>query len=100
MMMSEMTRLRDGITAEELARVKVQVRSALVMQQESSRARAGSNIADWLHLKRVRSRDDINNIIAGLTIDQINAYVAEHPLVDPDLVTLGPEPLEIANGVS
>lgn len=99
-MMQEIQRLEKGITDDELARVKVQVRSAMVMQQESSRARAGSNVGDWLHLKRVRSRDEINEIIMNQTVDQINNYVADNPLVNPDLVTLGPEPLEIAHGVS
>jgi predicted Zn-dependent peptidase len=99
-MLAEIEKLSDGITQEELDRVKVQIRSALVMQQESSRSRAASNAGDWFHLGRIRTRDEINDIIMNLTVDEINEYVAANRLNQFDLVTLGPQNLEIPSGVS
>ncbi len=98
--LSEMNRIGDGIDEDELRRVKVAIRSALVMQQESSRARASANAGDWFLLGRIRGREEINNIVQGLTVAQINDYLKQNPFKDFDLVTLGPEPLEYRGGVS
>ncbi len=92
-------RLREGITHDELARLKVQIRSGLIMQQESSRSRAASMAGDWFHLGRVRSLNEINQLINNLSIEDVNEYLREHPPVTCDVVTLGPRALEIPNGV-
>jgi len=99
-MISEFHRLNEGITEEELDRVKVQVRSALVLQQESSRSRASSNSGDWFHLGRVRGPNEINDIVSALTVNEVNNYLANNPFTNFDLVTLGPQPLEMPSGVS
>jgi predicted Zn-dependent peptidase len=92
-------KLREGISAEELARLKVQIRSSLIMQQESSRSRASSIAGDWFHLGRVRSLDEVNRLVNALTIDDVNDYVRRHLPLHCDVVTLGPRPLEVPNGV-
>lgn len=92
-------RLREGITEDELTRLKVQIRSSLVMQQESSRSRAASMAGDWFHLGRVRSMEEVSRLVNELTIDDVNEYLRDHPPVACDLVTLGPRALEMPNGV-
>ncbi len=92
-------RLREGITHDELTRLKVQIRSGLVMQQESSRSRAASMAGDWFHLGRVRSMDEVSRLVNDLSIDDVNEYLRDHPPLTCDVVTLGPRPLEIPNGV-
>lgn len=92
--------LRDGITRDELSRLKVQIRSGLIMQQESSRSRASSIAGDWFHLGRVRSLDEVNQRINDLSMEDINDYLRDHPLAHGDLVTLGPKALEIPDGIS
>ena len=77
--------------ADELERLKVQVRSRLIMEQESSRARAAAIALDWYYLDRVRSLDELNSIINGLTVQSINDYLAAHPPGDFTIVTLGRE---------
>lgn len=94
-LVEELQRLREGILPEELARLKVQFRSNLVMQQESCRSRAGSIASDWYHLGRVRDIDEINGIISGLTVEAINEFLVDHYPRNFDLVTLGPSPLEL-----
>ncbi len=46
----ELNRLRDGVLPEELARLKARVKSGLIMQGESSSARAAAIARDWYHL--------------------------------------------------
>lgn len=93
--------LKRGVTKEELDRLKVQIRSSMIMQQESCRSRAGSIAGDWFYLGRVRSLDEINELVNNLTVESINEYLAEHPPGDFDVVSLGPEPLELKqHGIS
>ena len=93
-LVDELFRLGEGITESELDRLKVQIRSNLVMQQESSRSRAGSIGGDWYHLGRARTLDELNQIIQQLTTKQINTYLESHPPQHFTLVTLGAEVLE------
>lgn len=97
----ELQKLAAGIRDDELRRLKVQIRSGMVMQQESCRGRAGSIAGDWFHLGRVRTLDEVNEKINGLTVESINEYLAANPPGDFDIVTLGPQPLEYKdNGIS
>lgn len=93
-MLAELARLRDGITIEELRRSQALAKSALVMQQESSSARAGAITRDWYHLGRVTSLDEVTQCIAALTPEQVVDYVRRYPLTDPTIVTIGPNPLK------
>ncbi|MEC9094025.1 MAG: pitrilysin family protein [Planctomycetota bacterium] len=97
---NELNRLGQGVTQEELDRLKISIRSSLVMQQESSRSRAASIVGDFYHLGKVRTLDELTAIINGLTVDRINDYVASHPPREFNLVTLGPHSLEEPSGVS
>ena len=96
----ELMRLSQGIDQNELDRLKVSIRSSLVMQQESSRSRAASIAGDWHHLGKIRTLDEITDIVNGLTVEKINEYVAANPPRDFNLVSLGPNPLEEPSGVS
>lgn len=98
--LGELTRLVDGIEANELDRLKARIKSGLIMQQESSSARSGSVARDWYHLGRVRPLDELSRIIDELSRESINHYLAEHPPRDFTIVTLGPSPLEVPVGVS
>ena len=98
-LVSELHRMKEGITSEELDRLKVQFRSGLIMQQESCRSRAGSIASDWYHLGRVRDIDEINQIITGLTVDGINEFLVDRYPHNFDLVTLGPNPLQFNDAV-
>lgn len=93
-MLTELARLRDGITVEELRRSQALAKSALVMQQESSSARAGAITRDWHHLGRVTSLNEVTQHIAALTPEQVVDYVCRYPLTDPTIVTIGPSALK------
>lgn len=96
----QVQKLGDGIEEHELSRLKIQIRSALIMQQESCSARAGSIASDWFHLGRIRTLDEINSTINGLTVEGINEYLKANPAGDFDVVTLGPSPLSQTTAIN
>ena len=98
--LGELIRLAKGVEAHELKRLKARIKSALIMQQESSSARSSSIARDWHHLGRVRTLEELGRLVDGLTCESINAYLAEHPPKDFTIVTLGPRALEVPVGVS
>ena len=63
------------------------------MQDESTSARAGVIASDWYFLGRVRSFDEIQAAIDGLTPKSVTDYLAAYPVKDVTLVTIGPAPL-------
>ena len=91
----ELLRMSEGVTADELERVRVSLKSSLVMQQESTGARAASMANDWFHLGRIRSVDEIQTAIESLTTESIQSYMERHPIGRLTTVTLGPQPLNI-----
>jgi predicted Zn-dependent peptidase len=94
-MMCELYRLKDGIEDDEIDRVKAGLKASLIMQDESTGARAGAIATDWYYLGRVRSFDEIQATIDGLTPAKILGYLERCPVRDVTLVTLGPAPLTL-----
>ncbi len=99
-LVEQLVKLREGVSESELGRFKIQIRSSLVMQQESSRSRAGSIAGDWMHLGRVRTLNELTDVINGLTVECVNKFLDENPYEKFNLVTLGPEPLEMNHAAS
>jgi predicted Zn-dependent peptidase len=99
-LLAELVRLGQGILPDELDRLKAKLKSGLIMQQESSLARSSSLAADWYHLGRPQTLDELGAIVDGLNCDRINRYLADSPPRDFTIVTLGAKPLETSCGVS
>ncbi len=93
--LGELQRLQEGIEAEEVERVQAGLKSSLIMQEESTSARAGSLASDWYYLGRVRSFDEIQSAINGLTPAKIVGHLRRNPPRDFTIVTLGPKPLRL-----
>jgi predicted Zn-dependent peptidase len=98
--LGELRRLAKGIEESELDRLKARIKSALIMQQESSSARSSSLARDWYHLGRARTLDEVGGIIDALSSRTINAYLCEHPPTDFTVVTLGPRELQTPDGAT
>ncbi len=98
--LGELVRLAKGIEEHEIERLKARIKSALVMQQESSAARSTSLCRDWYHLGRARTLEEIEGLIDGLNSRSISKYLAEHPPGGFTVVTLGSQSLEAPHGVS
>ena len=96
-MLFELRRLAKGIEAHEIDRLKARIKSSLIMQQESSAARSSAIARDWYHLERVRPLDEVSRLVDELSCESINAYLADSPPDNFTVLTLGPEPLKVAN---
>lgn len=90
---AELQRLHEGITAEELQRLKGRIKRLLILEQESSPARAGAIALDWYHLGKVRTMEELSALLDGLSVEAINAYLATHRPASCTLVTVGAQPL-------
>ena len=98
--LGELVRLAEGVEAHELDRLKARIKSALIMQQESSSSRSSSIARDWYHLGRVRTLEEVGQLADQLTCESINADLAQHPPGDFTIDTLGPHELELPDGIS
>lgn len=92
---TEFKRLQEGITEEELARAKVGLKSALILQSESSSSRAGGIGSDYYILGRVRSLDEIKNRIEQTTVDSVVAFLRKKKFEDFTVVTIGPREIAL-----
>jgi predicted Zn-dependent peptidase len=95
----ELIRLAQGVEREEVERVQAGLKSALIMQEESTSARAGTLASDWYYLGRIRSFDEIQSAIDSLTPEAIVGHLSRFPVRDLTLVTLGPKTLRPPTGL-
>lgn len=91
----ELRRLRDGIEDDEVERVRAGLKSSLIMQEESTTSRAGSLASDWYYLGRVRSFDEIQSAIDGLSPKSIVEHLHRAPPGNFAIVTLGEKALNL-----
>ncbi|MBN1844268.1 MAG: insulinase family protein [Sedimentisphaerales bacterium] len=93
--LAEIRRLADGIEPEELDRAKVGLRASLVMQGESTSARATSCAGDMVHLGRVRTLAQIEQNIQRLTVDEVVDHLRRFRPTGFTVATIGPKELRI-----
>lgn len=93
-LLGEFQRLREGVDADELQRARVGMLSSLVMQGESSGARAGRLASDVFIQGRARTLDEIREAVEAVTLEHLNAYLADTPMEEPTILTLGPKSVE------
>ena len=89
----ELRRLSQGIKADELQRAMVGMKARLVMQGESSGARAGAIAADLYVHGRPRTLAELADRVDSVTLDDVNRFVAQRLVNDITAVTIGPEAL-------
>lgn len=93
--LGELDRLVEGVTDDEVERVKAGLKSSVIMQEESTFARAGAIASEWYYLERVRSTEEIQAQIDALTPAKIVDHVKRYPPRGFTIVTLGPKPLTL-----
>jgi len=71
------------------------MKSRLVMQGESTGARAAAIASDQYTLGYPRSLDEMARRVDAITLDDVNDFVKAHKPGDMTIVTVGPAPLEI-----
>jgi predicted Zn-dependent peptidase len=96
-MLGELRRISEGVTQAELDRARTGLLAALVMQGESTGARAGAMASDMYLINRPRSLDEIRSAVDGITLESLNQYLGQNPPHDFAVLTLGPSPVEVGN---
>jgi predicted Zn-dependent peptidase len=90
----ELKRLTQGVTADELDRAKIGMKSRVIMQGESSGARSGAIAYDFYHRARTRTLDEMRALIEAVTLPRVNNFLAANPVKELTVVTIGPEALK------
>ena len=83
------TKYNGGVTAEELERSRTGLLSSVVMRGESSGATAGRLASDAYYVGRARTLAEVSDKIESANLEQVNEYLAAHPVPTPTIVTLG-----------
>ncbi|MEM6393854.1 MAG: pitrilysin family protein [Planctomycetota bacterium] len=91
----ELARLSEGVTEAEFERAKVGLKSGLVMQGESTGARASAIAGDVYTFGAPRTLEARATEVDGVTLDAVNEYVASHRLGALTVMTVGPEELRV-----
>lgn len=73
---AELERFAAGITPDEFRRAKVGLKSRLVMQGESTAARAAAIGSDWYRLGRCRSLAELSREVDEVSFERLNAWIA------------------------
>ncbi|WP_102125530.1 M16 family metallopeptidase [Deinococcus planocerae] len=91
-LLAELARLPEGLTEAEFGRARSGLTASVVFGAESARARATSLTRDVAVFGRVRSVAELRTQLAALTLEDVNAFLAEyHPAEHATVVTLGPQ---------
>jgi len=92
---NELIRLSDGVERDEFDRAIVGLKSRIVMQGESTSARAAAIAGDQFVYGQPRTLDDLAAQVDAVTLDKLNAFVAQHRPTPQNmtLVNIGPSPL-------
>lgn len=93
--MDQFNQLHEGLTDEELNRAKVGLKSALIMQSESSCSRAGAIGGDFYKLGRVRSLDEIKACIDAVTVESLRTFLSHRGSCDFTVATMGPHSIAL-----
>lgn len=88
-MVQELKGLKGTVSEEELKRAKANLKTTLILAEESSASRASSNAGDYWVQKRVRTPQEIEGEINKVTAASIDKYLEEFPVRDFMLLTLG-----------
>jgi predicted Zn-dependent peptidase len=97
---AEIERLKAGVTAEELDRTVVGLKSRLVMQGESTAARAAAIGSDHFRLGRARSLDELVDEIDAVTLGALNDYLSTRQFGEMTAASVGSVELENPGQVS
>ncbi len=82
---------QDGITADELARAKVQLKSENVMRSEGSAARMGAISRSWWYERKLRTIQEVKEAIDAVTQEQVLQVLRRFSPVNPlTVAAIGP----------
>lgn len=93
-LISELRSLRGSISQEEISRAKANLKTSLILGEESSSSRASSNAGDWWLGRRVRTLPEIESAINKIELPDVDDYLGEFSGESCMLLTLGSRELK------
>ncbi len=82
---------QDGITADELTRAKVQLKSENVMRSEGSGARMGAISRSWWYERKLRTIQEVKEAIDAVTQEQVLQVLRRFSPLNPlTVAAIGP----------
>lgn len=87
--------LRSGISDDEIQRAKVGIKTSLIMQTESTSARASAIASDYFMLGHVRQPEEIREKIESLTTNGVLDVLNRHPFEQFTAVTIGSKKINL-----
>ncbi len=92
-LLAELERLHQGVEEAEFDRAVIGLKSRLVMQGESTGARASSMAHDFYNRGQVRTLDEMRAELEAVRLEDVNACLAGRSPGPFTIVTLGPKAL-------
>lgn len=93
----ELLRMANGVTREEFNRAVIGLKSGIVMNGESTSARAAALVGDLFRIGRVRSLHEVVQEVEALTLEAVNDHASQalmqQHLDHASLVVVGPAAL-------
>ena len=71
----ELEHFSEGVTADEFRRAVIGMKSRLVMQGESTAARAAALASDWYRLGRCRSLAELSAEVDAIALEDLNRWI-------------------------
>jgi predicted Zn-dependent peptidase len=93
--LGEIERLKRGVARDEFDRAIIQLKSHLIMQGESTGARAAAIAGDFFRLGRARTLEQVAAEIDAVSFGALNEYLARREIGPVTLANLGPTPLTL-----
>jgi predicted Zn-dependent peptidase len=93
-LLREVARLEEDLTEAELERAKIGLIADSATSGASVQQRANDLLIDQFHLGHAVSAEQHREAIRAVTLDDIRAYLRNHPREALSIVTVGPAPLD------
>ncbi len=93
-LLGELSRLRDGVSAEELERARTGLLSSLVMEGESSGGVASGLARNTFLFGAPRPLETVKAELSAVALGDLNGYLAERAEPRFTVLTLGPSALD------
>jgi predicted Zn-dependent peptidase len=99
-LLGELVRIREGVSADELERARTGLLSGLVMEGESSGGVASNLARNTFLFGAPRPLETVKAELGAVSLEALNAYLAARPRPHFTVLTLGPRALASATEVS
>ena len=95
-LLKELRSVKGTVTDEELSRSVANLKSGLIIGEESAGSRASSNAGDYLTGGKTRTLEEVASEVDKVTKEMVDQYFDSHSVDDSFVVTLGSRELQFS----